>query len=185
MDQATMMLETEKKYRLSKARQDEIATSLEELGATFSGVDLEENTIYGGVALEANGGVVRIRKTQDRALLTYKRRIENEADVKRQIEYETEIGDADIAAKIIGELDLKPRIVYEKRRRTWSFLDVEITLDELPFGFFMEIEGPIASIGDAEARLKLDDLETEHATYPQLTMQLGKRVGARIEARFG
>ena len=178
------MIEIEKKYRLTRERRDEILTSLKEIGARFETEDLEENTIYGGGVLDNIGGIVRVRKTQDRSLLTFKRRIENQSDVKRQIEYETEISDADAADKIIRELGLHPKLVYEKRRKTWRLRNTEIVLDELPFGLFMEIEGSITAIKEAEMLLAIEDLDTEHETYPLLTAQLGKRVGAVIEARF-
>jgi len=178
------MLEIEKKYRLSQDRWDRIVTTLNEVGADFVGEDLEENTIYGGVALERTGGIVRIRRTQDRALLTFKRRIENRADVKQQIEHETEISDPDAVAQIITELGLSPKLIYEKRRKIWRFRTTEIVLDELPFGLFMEIEGSVTEIKEAEMVLEIEDLETEHETYPRLTSRLGKQVGEKIEARF-
>jgi adenylate cyclase class 2 len=178
------MLEIEKKYRLSPDRWKGVVSSLNQMGAKFVGEDFEENTIYGGGALESTGGIVRIRRTQDRALLTFKRRIENQSDVKQQLEYETEISNADAAAEIIAELGLNPILIYEKRRKTWTLRTTDIVLDELPFGLFMEIEGPITGIKEAEMLLELDDLETEHETYPRLTARLGKRIGEKIEARF-
>lgn len=179
-----MSLEIEKKYRLSEERRNAVIISLKEMGAAFVREDLEENTIYGGGALERNGGIVRIRKTADRSLLTFKRRLENQSDAKQQIEYETEISDADATSHIIAELELVPKLVYEKRRKTWRLCSVEIVLDELPFGLFMEIEGPITAIKEAERLLGIEDLETEHETYPSLTARMGKRAGDKIEARF-
>lgn len=178
------MIEIEKKYRLTRERRDEILKSLEEVGARFESADLEENTIYGGEVLGQTGGIVRIRKTQDRSLLTFKRRVENQSDVKQQIEYETEILDADATDRIIRELGLQPKLVYEKKRKTWRLRNAEIVLDELPFGLFMEIEGSITAIKEAEMLLGIEDLETEHETYPRLTAQLGNQVGTVIEARF-
>jgi adenylate cyclase class 2 len=178
------MLEIEKKYRLSHDRWADVVSSLRESGAEFVGEDLEENTIYGGEALDRTGGIVRIRKTQDRAILTFKRRVEHQSDVKQQIEHETEISDAAAAAEIIAELGLIPKLVYEKRRNTWRYRKTEIVLDELPFGLFMEIEGPITAIKEAEMLLGIEDLETEHETYPRLTARFGKRVADKIEARF-
>jgi adenylate cyclase class 2 len=178
------MREIEKKYRLPEARRDDVVASLNEIGAVFEGEDFEENTIYAGGALEQEGAIVRIRKTQKRSLLTFKRRIPNDSDVKEQVEYETEISDPDVTAKILAELHLEARLIYEKRRRTWRLRTVEIVLDELPFGLFMEIEGNITGIKEAELLLGIDDLETEHETYPRLTARVGVRNGKTTEARF-
>jgi hypothetical protein len=48
----------------------------------------------------------------------------------------------------------------------------------------MEIEGTITAIKEAEMLLDIEDLETEHETYPRLTLRLGKRNGDVVEARF-
>jgi len=178
------MVEIEKKYRLPSERRASIEGTLRELGAQFIRDDFEENMIYGGELLERSASIVRIRRTQDRAILTYKRRIENISDVKQQIEHESEISNADALSKILLELSLEPKLVYEKRRATWKLRSVEVLLDELPFGLFMEIEGSLTGIKEAEMLLDIEDLETEHETYPRLTARLGKRSGEMIESRF-
>jgi adenylate cyclase class 2 len=87
-------------------------------------------------------------------------------------------------ALILDALGFKPVLVYEKRRQTWSLGPTEVVIDELPFGWFMEIESSEQEINDAEASLGIERLPAEHETYPQLTEQHGKRVGDVIEARF-
>jgi adenylate cyclase class 2 len=178
------MVEIEKKYRLPLERRASIEDALRELGAQFVRNDFEENTIYGGELLERSASIVRIRRTQDRAILTFKRRIENISDVKQQIEHESEVSDAEAVSKILLELNLEPRLIYEKRRATWKMRSAEILFDELPFGLFMEIEGSLTSIKEAEMLLDIEDLETEHETYPRLTARLGKRSADVIESRF-
>jgi adenylate cyclase class 2 len=178
-------IEIEKKYRLTAAQSEQISSALAEIGARFQGVDFEENTLYRGGALDAKNAVLRVRKIADRTILTYKRRIQNEFDVKQQIEHETEIGSAEEIENIIENLGFVRSLVYEKRRRTWQFRQVEIVLDELPFGLFMEIEGSsITAIAEAEMFLAAEALAVEHETYPRLTAIHGKRNGEIIEARF-
>ena len=179
-----MSIEIEKKYRLTEELTTRVVRALGEIGAKYEGEDFEENTIYGGGILEGTNSIVRIRKTQDRSLLTFKRRVANLSDVKEQIEFETEVSDADAAANIVEELGLVPGLVYEKKRRTWSFRDAEVVVDELPFGLFMEIEGSVTAIREIEMLLGLDHVETEHETYPRLTARLGKKIDGRLEARF-
>ncbi len=179
-----MAIETEKKYHLTETQFNEIADELNEIGAEFCGEDFEENSIYGGAGLSENNAILRIRKTQDKTILTYKKRIQNDFSVKQQIEHETEVADADAIENIIESLGLVKNLVYEKRRKTYKFRSVEIVLDELPFGFFMEIEGAFMAIAEAEMFIGAEDFETEHETYPRLTAKLGKQNGNTIEARF-
>jgi len=180
-----MSIEIEKKYRLTDDLIARMPGVLDDIDADYVGEDFEENTIFAGGILAETNSIVRIRKTQDRTLLTYKRRVANQSDVKEQIEFETEVSDADAAANIVKELGLVPALVYEKRRKTWRIRNVEVVLDELPFGLFMEIEGPVTGIKEVEILLGIEHLETEHETYPRLTAQLGKNIDGRIEARFG
>ena len=72
----------------------------------------------------------------------------------------------------------------KKRRATWRLGDAEIVSDELPFGLFMEIEGPEPDIRKVERQLAIKGLRSEHSTYPQLTERYGKSYNGVIEARF-
>lgn len=179
-----MAVEIEKKYRLTPGQTELISASLNRLGAEFTGEEFEENTIYGGPPLDGQNAILRVRHTGDRTILTFKKRIGSELPVKQQIEYESEVGDADAIASILESLGLAPRLVYEKRRRTWRSRSAEIVLDELPFGLYMEIEGSVTAIAEVEMLLDIDDLEPEHETYPRLTQQHGERRGTIVESRF-
>ena len=152
-----MAIEIEKKYRLTAEQRQFVLDSLTEVGAEYKREDFEENTIYGGGILDKNRAILRVRKTQDKTILTYKKRVQNEFAVKQQIEHETEISNADEIEKIIENLGFTPRLVYEKRRKIWYFRQVEIVLDELPFGDFMEIEGSVTAIAEAEMFLEIED----------------------------
>lgn len=179
-----MAIEIEKKYRLTFEQTQFLTDSLNELNAEYIGEDFEENIIYGGGILSEMRAILRVRKTQAKTILTYKKRIQNEFNIKQQIEHETEISNADELEKIIENLGFTPQIIYEKRRKIWKFRAVEIVLDELPFGFFAEIEGAIAAIAEAEMFLGIEHFDTEHESYPGLTMKLGRQNGDLVEARF-
>jgi adenylate cyclase class 2 len=179
-----MSIEIEKKYRLNEELRDVVLASLNDSGAEYIGEDNEENIIYGGAILSEKNAVLRVRKIGDRAVLTYKMRLAGSGEIKRQIEEETEVSNPDAIQKIVKELGFTPVLIYEKRRRTWKFRSVEIVIDELPFGLYMEIEGSVTAIKEAEILLDLDELEAEHKTYPILTSELGIKNGDVIEARF-
>jgi adenylate cyclase class 2 len=178
-------IEIEKKYRLTKKQCEEIQRRLPEMGAVARGQQFEENILFGGDPLPAGGRVLRLRRVgKKKATLTYKERLPSTESIKRQREDETSVGDAEAMESILGALGLEPRLVYEKRRVTWKLGKAEIVLDELPFGLFMEIEGPDTEIMRIERQLGIKRLRAEHATYPQLTERHGKRHGSLIESRF-
>jgi adenylate cyclase class 2 len=179
-----MGVEIEKKYRLGPEHQNQLRHRLEELGATKSSSEFEENTLYAGHGLDPQTRVLRLRRAGERAILTYKERFVSESAIKHQREDETAIEDADALSAILEALGYKPVIIYEKRRETWTFVNVEVVIDELPFGFFVEIEGEENSILEAEQSLNLNDVETENASYPELTSRCGAKNAAIIEARF-
>jgi adenylate cyclase class 2 len=179
-----MAIEIEKKYRLNAAQREHVLESLREAGAEFCGEDFEENILYRGGILDETNAVLRVRKIGEKAILTYKRRIQNESGIKHQTEHETLVENPFELEQIVENLGFKRKLIYEKRRKTWQFREVEIVLDELPFGLFMEIEGSITSIIEAEMLLDIEDFEVEHKTYPRLTAELGERKGEIIEARF-
>ncbi len=179
-----MAIETEKKFILSNDQREQVLENLKELGAKYIREDFEENTLYNGGILDEKCAVLRVRKIADKTVLTYKQRIENAADVKQQIEYETVVEKSEEMEKIIENLGFEKNLVYEKRRQTWHFRAVEIVLDELPFGQYMEIEGSITAIAEAEMLLDVENLAVENETYPHLTRRFGVQKEKLIEARF-
>lgn len=116
--------------------------------------------------------------------MTYKKSLKNDLKVKQHIEYETVVESSEEIENIIKALGFEMGMVYEKRRQTWYLQKVEICLDELPFGLFMEIEGKISEIGLIEMMLELEEFEVEYHTYPKLTFHLGIEKDGVIEARF-
>ena len=86
--------------------------------------------------------------------------------------------------EIIRKLGYRLSIVYEKRRQTWHLGNVEIVLDELPFGLYMEIEGTTRSIAVVEKKLGIKKLIPENRGYPRLTIKYGRMRKSVMEARF-
>ncbi len=179
-----MAIEIEKKYRVTEEQRAQVEEDLLEFKAEFLGEDFEENLLYGNEYLKQIGGVIRVRKTGTKNTLTFKQFISGGEGMKQHIEHESEIESPDEVAKIVERLGFELRIVYEKRRKKWKFREVEVVLDELPFGLFMEIEGAHMAIAEAEMFLGADEFEAEPKTYPYLTRILGVEIDNRIESRF-
>ena len=179
-----MAIEIEKKYILDKKRLVELTAKLDEIGATFLYETFEENYLHRGGVLDERGAVLRLRKTEAKTTLTYKEKVGTESDFKQQIEFETIVSDVDGTENIIERLGYTIAVIYEKHRKAWHFGNVEVVLDELPFGYYMEIEGTMEDITTVEKVLGADKLEPEPRGYPRLTLKFGKSIDGVMESRF-
>lgn len=108
--------------------------------------------------LLAQGRLLRLRE-DGRVRLTFKgpppaRTAPSEAKVHEEIELA--VDDYEAMATILQRLGYAPVQVYEKHRETFKWGDVEIVLDQLPFGEFIELEGPEPAIKEAAAHFGLD-----------------------------
>jgi adenylate cyclase class 2 len=94
-------------------------------------------------ALLARQALLRLRQ-DTRTRLTYKglaaQDAASEAKVREEIELTVE--DFDRMALIFERLGLAAVQTYEKYRETFHWGEVEVVLDEMPFGSFVELEGP-------------------------------------------
>jgi len=101
-----------------------------------------------------------LRLRQDtRVRLTYKglSAQDDASEAKIREEIELTIDDFDRMALIFDRLGFGAVQTYEKYRATFHWRDVEVVLDEMPFGAFVELEGPSdASLKAAAAVLGLE-----------------------------
>ena len=179
-----MSIEIEKKYRLTKRQRVEVLRRLPQIGAKRKGEEFEVNTLYASETLDLGRSILRLRRIGKRGILTYKERLPTRSDIKQQRENETRVDNPDALELILAALGFTPALVYEKRRETWRLGKVEIVMDELPFGLFMEIEGTEPGIREVESKLAIKRLRSESATYPQLSLKHGIDSDGVIEARF-
>ena len=129
--------------------------------------DTEDERLYKELSL--------LRLRQDTAVtLTYKGTPENlpHSEAKIREELELQVSDFDTLAEIFTRLGFAPRQVYEKYRETFAWQDVEIVLDELPYGNFIELEGDEAGIKTAVSHLNLNWQERILGNYLGLMAQL-------------
>lgn len=72
-------------------------------------------------------------------------------------EIEFEVSNFSAAQKLIEALGFRSKFVYEKHRTTYAMDGLKITLDEMPYGPFVEIEGNSAApIRTAADKLSLN-----------------------------
>ncbi|MDH3492827.1 MAG: class IV adenylate cyclase [Acidobacteriota bacterium] len=180
-----MAIEIEKKYRLTASQFADVENRLEKLDAVFEGRRFERNILFSNVDLLSQGAFVRLRRLDEKTILTFKKKLFVNTGLKTQLEFETEVGDSEEVTKIIEHLGLKKDVVYEKKRAVWRLDGVEIVLDELPFGLYMEIEGDAESITLAEVQVGAVGLVIEPETYPILTRRFGEVTDGVTQSVFG
>ncbi len=106
-------------------------------------------------ALTASHRVLRLRKDM-RARLTYKDAALSGQQVAVRREIEFEVSNFDAAHEFLQALGYRLHVQYEKFRTTYRLGEAEITLDEMPYGNFCEIEAPdVEAIRAAASQLGL------------------------------
>lgn len=92
--------------------------------------------------LTNSGRVLRLRK--DRSfLLTYKGPSQMSNGARMRTEIQTEVADFDATKAILEALGYHVSLIYEKYRAEYEWQNTRISLDELPYGTFVEIEGQV------------------------------------------
>src|ERR1043165_5640626 len=109
-----MNIETEKKFKLSPKRLEEITQKLNDLGAEFDKEVFEVNYQHRGGEMDERGATLRLRKVGDFTVLTYKEKVKNDNGAKHKLEFETHVSDVDAAENIIERLGYRLTAVYEK-----------------------------------------------------------------------
>ncbi len=157
-----------------------LARKIETAGGNISAPRvLERNVRYdnGAGEFEAAGTVLRLRM-DTRARLTYKdgERLLGEYGSSRA-EVEVEVSDFDKTDTLLGKLGFHSVLTYEKYRTTYQLDGAEVTLDEMPYGNFAEIEADEAVIGRVVETLQLHDAKRMASSYTTLFKFVKKNMG--------
>jgi len=104
-------------------------------------------------ALSRGGRVLRLRQDAGN-WMTYKGPGQSDTGVLVRQEIEFGVADFDAARRFLEALGYHVSVLYEKYRATYLLDGQKVTLDELPYGCFIEIEGSdAASIQKVAGRL--------------------------------
>lgn len=146
----------------------------------------ERNIRYedGPGSLTPSGIVLRLRQ-DDRVRLTYKGPAEAASELAGQglqARFEAEVTVDDFATMdlILRRLGFRPAMIYEKYRTTYELNGVEVLLDEMPYGRFVEVEGEPGAIQATIAALGL----TDHRRFQQSYAVLFDFVRANLGLAF-
>jgi adenylate cyclase, class 2 len=153
----TNKLEQEAKFWLGHP--EKLETDLKDLGAQL----VQPRTYELNLRFDTPDGqltkafqALRLRQDQ-KARLTFKGPADPSSSVSSRAEIEVEVSDLKTTREILEALGYRMVVSYEKYRAAYMLGDVEVSLDEMPFGNFCEIEGPgMPSIRTAAQKLNLD-----------------------------
>jgi len=134
-----------------------------------------------GMELEKKGVFLRVRSGFENTV-TLKRKISDNKDVFERQEIETEVKDIDKLADIFDILGFSKRLILEKYRMEFDYKGLKIALDELPFGFYVELEGEPEKIAEVAKELNLDISKKIIVTYWDLFEDFKKETGTKGES---
>ena len=152
-----------------------VRNQLLRLGAASQGRHFENNLRLddAGHTLTSKHVVLRLRQIEgpdgSSTRLTVKSpAASSDPSLSTRNEAETEIGDGVVMLKALETLGYTPYWRYEKRRETFTWNDVEAVIDELPIGWFLEIEGSPEGIRTLAEKLGLNMAEGITISYARI-----------------
>ena len=170
----------EREIKLYVADLDRIRNLLEEMGAQITHQRaLEVNLRFDTPQrdLGRHRQALRVRH-YDHDTVTFKGPTEFVGGVRERREIEFEIGDYQTARELFEALGYQVVLIYEKYREAYQLGDVEVSLDELPYGDFIEIEGvEVEAIRSTAEHLKVDWEARIPESYTLLFENLKTKLG--------
>jgi len=122
--------------------------------------------------LKQQRAVLRLRE-DDAVRLTFKQSL---TEFEHRLEFEFEVSDKQQAQSFLEALGYDVFFIYEKYRELISFAGCLLMLDDLPFGSFLEIEGPhLDAVKSAACQLNLDWSWRMDTSYLETFFALQKR----------
>lgn len=158
-------IEQEVKFEVPNIKN--ILKKLKEIGATEIATDFQRTIRFEteNDDLLSKGMFLRVRSGHG-DVITLKRKIsEDNADFKEREEIETKVEDLAKMRKIINYLGFTKEFIFEKYRSNWKYKGAEISVDELPFGNYLEIESTPELINEIAKDLELDNKYRKALTY--------------------
>jgi adenylate cyclase class 2 len=149
-------------------------TKLEAAGAQFVSAKTQDDLLFRCLTrdFEQSDEALRLRieesEGKTEAVLTYKGTPHHTEDGhKVRDEFETHVSDPEMMQKIltVTAFTQTPSERIYKKRRTYTLDGVEVTIDELKFGDFVELEGTSEEIQVLRHKLDLEQVEPVSRGY--------------------
>ncbi len=192
-----MAVETEVKLLLSDIHDfRNKVTSLKP--AVVSSRHFEDNFVldFPDGRLRAQACLLRIRKTDAGASVTFKGPPQASPLFKSREEWETRVADAETMLKVFEKMGMAIWFRYQKYREEYSIssegkpgMEVHLAVDSTPIGDYAEIEGPEEGIREVALKLGFPESqyvrESYYALYAQSCRRRVERPGNMVYAARG
>ena len=172
-------MEKETEVRFLEIDKDTLVARLKELGAEDSGEQmLEEVIIYDkDLAWLMEKRFIRLRRSGNTTLITYKQHAANPEDGAHELEFE--ISDMDAAADLLGEIGFSFQRRQQKKRHTLRLGEVTFDIDTWPrVPTYVEIEGPSMKILKEAA--EMIGLDWKNVVYEDAKDIIEKKYGIAV-----
>lgn len=161
-------VECELKFRVAgPADHARVRSALRKLGYRLEGTYEEENFRFVGPGKTTRKTTLRLRVLGGgpRGVLTAKGEAHFVAGVKVREETEVDVTDTHATLDLLSQLGFQILVIYRKHRAVWKQGGVNVTLDRLDFGHFVEVEGPLEAIPEVARSLGLDPANAVKDSY--------------------
>ena len=177
-------IESELKFKVSGPKEHRrLRANLRKLGARREGAYNEENFRFQGPGKTTRRTTLRLRVLNGgpKGVLTAKGPAQFFSGVKVREETEVPVADAHATLDLFSMLGFQLLVVYRKHRTVYVVEKVNVTLDILEFGHFVEVEGPLEVIPGVARSLGLDPARAVKDSYSVLArkFETAKRKAAK------
>lgn len=174
------MTEDEIKIKISKTKAKSLIKNLVKLGARkeFCIKQITHRFDSRDNLLAKQGIFLRTREGEINSLTLKRKLAKDWGKIKSREETEINIGQRSQLKsfnKIIKMLGFNKQTVMEKYRQQWSFKGFKIAIDELSFGFYVEIEGNRNKLFKIAEMLKLSKNKIVKGTYWDLFKEYNQK----------
>ncbi|SRR5258708_613896 len=167
----------EQEIKIKIENPEELISKLTALKAEKIGQNFQRTTRMDtpNMDLEKNGTFLRVRTGYKNTVTLKKHLKESSKEVFEREEIETEVKDTNKLADIFANLGFTKRLIMEKYRMDFKYKDLTISIDELPFGFYVELEGEPEEIFKVAKELDFDIANKIMITYWDLFEEYKKQ----------
>lgn len=161
------MAKTEKQVKYKINNFDYISKRLIEIEAIFIGGFMEKTIRYDNDDLKySNNGIFIRTKSGMKNVLTLKEIPTDSSNTSfERITTEIEVDNINKIGYILEKMGLTKKFIMEKYRLFFKYDNVDILIDELPFGIYLEIKGEDNEINRVTKMLNIDEADLIKMTY--------------------